>query len=509
MVHPFGCKWRSRIPAVMLVCVSASAAADDVTVEVQPSSISVLPSYSQVQAIVALKNASSSDTVRSVTLTWLTNDGFSIAAGPPSSKMARPGQSILWPLIIKNVNHSHLPGTIVFDAAYLTTGASPRHIFKPLSLSSEADGSPKPVEASLDGNFDAIAQNRPGYGSLLVTNNSNLPMHIDANPIVPTQIFEQPPSQALDVAARSSIHIPVLIEANSQLTPGVYSVFYEINAQWNAGGHVEQRRLIVSKPATAGVFFESELLKALGVPSFLVLPGCLALFTMQLLLTLGVLGLKDQSKAPASIAWLTSLKVTDPGFWIVSITFSGFFALVYTRFGNNYIIRYGVTDLENVWMWSIGIGLVAYFAIALWTLRHRRLYVPSRTDPPLTILEKMSRNGASAQPSKVGFQLSGVLRRMFVIEQIEDEQTLVWVAPPIVVTWAESALARTEQQTFDQNLNDAVGPQALVQQIREAMKNGYVTSVNWNLAEAVPNPYHLKIESITQWLPPERMVSSA
>jgi hypothetical protein len=101
------------------------------------------------------------------------------------------------------------------------------------------------------------------------------------------------------------------------------------------------------------VFYESDLLKLLGVPSFLLLPGCLFLFSMQILLAIGILGLKNDSNSK-----LSQRAVNSPGFWIIAISFSAVFTWADSiLMKDNNLLRHGAPDLRNVWPASIGVGL--------------------------------------------------------------------------------------------------------------------------------------------------------
>jgi hypothetical protein len=456
-----------------------------VGLEIQPNSIPVSISYSEVQARVILKNPTSSA---------ITNDGFEVEIGAQPTTSLAASHSLVWPIKIRNLKR--IPGTVLLDAEYRDPKGSTQHVFATVSIASEPDGSSKAVEASIEGNFDAVSEQRPGAGFLLVTNNLTVPIQVSVQAQVPTNTFVTPVVSAFEVPRRSVVAKEIKLNAQKQLTPGTYPVVFELTAQWNTGASTEKRRLVVSKQANAGVFFESEVLKALGVPSLLVLPGCLVLFTMQLLLTLGVLGLKNDSKLP-------QLTVSSPGFWIIAISLSGVFAVLYTfTTGHNYIIRYGPEDLRNVWLASIVVGLVIYLLIAGLTSKHRREYIPTANDSPTTILKKLSKNRLSILRPKVQFKLNGVDLDGYVIEQLDDEQTKVWVIPPIGAEWDSTQDALNAQQKFQKGVDGRSDPETLARQLEDAMQKNQV-SVRWGAQKAIPNPFHLKVEAITSYGQPD------
>lgn len=298
------------------------------------------------------------------------------------------------------------------------------------------------------------------------------------------------------------------------ITPGVYPAEFEIIAKWNWAGQTEQRDLIVNQQVTLGVFFESDLLKLLGIPSFLLLPGALILFTMQLLLAFNVFGAKNESKLP-------DLGVTTPGFWILAITLSAMFAPIYIwRTGHNYLIRYGMEDLIYVWIWSILVGLVLYLFIAGFArlIRHKR--IPTAQDDQITTLERMARNKLGVVVPEVRFTINNVAWKGFQIEPLEDGMTMLWVAPQIRAEWGEEHEALEAMAEVNALLNAAQTPisringqrvdkheitRRIAVKLKDAKKKDQV-NLKWEpraVVQGQPSniacPQHIKIDSVTEY----------
>jgi len=322
------------------------------------------------------------------------------------------------------------------------------------------------------------------------------------------------PIPRFQIPPRSTVRKAVKINAESRVTPGVYPAQFEVSAYWNWVGKPEERHLIVTKTATLGVFFESELLKALSIPSFLVLPGCLVIFTMQMLLAFNVLGAKNESKLP-------DLGVTTSSFWILSITYSGIYAVLYIALmKNNYLLRYGLEDLVRVWLSSILIGVVLYLLIAGITQKRRRERVPTATDDEVTVLRKMSRNGLGLVVPEVRFTLNNIAWRGFAIEPIKDGNTLLWVAPPIATEWGANPAAVAAETAHNADLTMALNPAAadardvialrVADRLHEASSNNLV-EVRWDPqggpAAAIAGPMHIKTEAITSYMAPGRIIT--
>ncbi len=498
-----------RVLVVQFVvgCLLAGRAArcEGVTLEVQPATISVSPWYQQVDARVVLKNGSNSALAKP-RLAFFSNDGFQAQIGNPSADSLRVGESVVWPVRVTRIESARVPGTVQFEASFTAAASGAgQHAFATLSVVAADSTPPKPVEISLEGTFDAIAQHRPGLGYLLVTNNLDVPVTITGVEVKNPESVQPGSEQKFTpvvVAAHSTGETGVTLEAASKLTPGTYVVLLDVSAEWDRYGHHESRHLIVSRPVSVGIFFESDLLKLLGVPSFLLLPGCLFLFTMQLMVTLGVMGVKNVSRLP-------QLPVTSSGFWIIAVTFSGLFAyLYYLATGTNYLDRYGVDDLRNAWLWSIAIGLGFYLAIGLITKKWREARVPTTQDEPIPMLRKMSKHGVGVEVVPVKYTLNKEELRGYPAERIEDDQTLLWVVPKITVVWEDSEEARKAQSAFEQQVNARRKPHELADALERAVRDKQAT-VSWSAAAgAVAHPYHLKVEAIAGYLTPEVIVDS-
>jgi hypothetical protein len=403
---------------------------------------------------------------------------------------------------IMEVDKARLPASVLFDVLYTTDDGTKEHAYAPLAIKLTDAGQQKPIEISVHGTFDSIATNRPGLGYLLVTNNLDVPVNITRIDILLPSSLELPGNKKPDpfiVPPRSAMRQTIELDAAASVSPGKYSVPFELQAEWDALGHHESRSLVVNQDVTVGVFFESEILRALGVPSFLLLPGCLFIFTMQLLLAFGLFGLTNDSKVP-------DLPLTSPGFWILSVTYSSGFAVAYRYFtGADYLVRYGAADLMRVWLSSIGIGVMFYVIVALIVTSLRKNRVPRATDDQITILRKMSKHARKVVNGVVTFILNGVDLRGYPVERIEDGQTLVWVASKIVTQWDPAAAAQTARGNFETQINNRDSLDVLAGSLEEARGQGWV-QIRWNTEDSIPDPYHLKIESITSYLPQEVII---
>ncbi len=470
-----------------------------VTLELQPSAVAVSPWYRQIESRMILINGSDTP-ISNLALNILTNDGFEVEVSGEAPRSVAPGHSFAALVYVKNLKRGRLPGSVQIEVGY-DVGAA-RHLnHATLNITAAVDtAAAKSVEVVLQGTFDSISENRPGIGYLLVTNNIDVPVAVaDVTVRTPPGIKDLPQIEPFPVAPYSAAEKEIKLMAESRLTPGKYPLLIDVRAEWERSGHRHSRNLVVAKDVNLGIFFESELLKLFGIPSFLLLPGCLFLFSMQLLVTLGVLGVKNESRLP-------KLTPATTGFWIVAVTFSGLFAYFYYQLtGTNYLMMYGVNDLRNVWLSSVVLGSLTYLVVGKATEKSRTNRVPTALDDPIAILRKISRQGIGILASPVSFDLNKVSLRGFLAERVEDEQTLVWVVPKIVTRWEQSKEALDAQAQLEEFINARANPDNIAASLTE-WKEKNLVAVSWLPVNAVPNPYHLKVDSITGYLPAEMMI---
>jgi hypothetical protein len=512
-IRRIGLRWLG----VIWLFFPGAARSGDIALELHPPSIAVPAWQDEAEAWVVLNNGSATN-IADPSLEFFSNDRLGVRIGPASATNAAPGASLSWLIRVTNLANARVPGAIQFESGFVSANRRARQqAFATLPVSLAAgEGEETPIGMRLEGAFDAIATSRPGEGYLVITNNLDVPVKLlrlivqgpesikesggaysCASSIEsrlgagePASVGSSNAPAAVTVAAHATYPVPIQLHAQGRVTPGAYSVLLELPVEWVSGGRPQTRSVILAKQVTVGVFFESELLKALGVPSFLVLPGCLFVFTIQLLVSLGVWVMKNFSRLP-------QLGPASPGFWIIAITFSGLFAWVYTLVTRaNYLLRYGVDDLRNVWLSSILIAVVFYFLVALVTSKWRKSRIPAAHDDPITILRKMRhRHRDTIEIAPVKFQIDQVAYTGFPVESLEDDQTLLWVVPKIVTKWGATPEALTAKGDFEQKVDARAKPGELAESLAAAERKKLV-AVSWARDRFVPNPYHLKIESI-------------
>ena len=452
------------------------------SLQVQPSAISSAAPGFTAQARLVLTNPGT-DPLRKVTLTQFSNDGITVHFPSQGAGILAAKGQLEWPLTITVPASAHLPGTVVFDAAY-TSGSVVNHQYAALSV--QTDATLKNLDATLDGTPDPVSEQRPGALYLILTNNMDVPAQVNVSFDVPPSALDTPAVQPFAVPPRSTVAQKIALTAPFRVTPGNHPIAVNVDAIWQRNGTQEERRFALTKSITVGIFFESELLKALSIPSILVLPGCLVLFTMQLLFSAGWMGLKDDSQLP-------NLTVASSGFWILAIPLSAVFVPVYYLiFHVNLLLTYGVNDLLTIWVATLPLGILIYWVIGLRNREYRRDHVFSTSDTPAIVLEKLNRNGLSLERPQVKYKFNGLELFGFVLEEIRDGQTMLWVAPPILAEWGKDALA--VKGRYNEVINRTRKTADLLQVLNESPSS---VTLEFQKTGVIPNPYHIKIDSIT------------
>ena len=293
--------------ALLIVSMPADAAwSQTVTLEAQPSVVEIPPWGRQVEARIVLRNPGPDMLVRP-TIVAFTNDSLHVNIDQPTAAGLGRKDSLVWKVGLDQLDQARIPGSVQFEVTYGTAGeAGLQRLYTTVKVQASAP-TDKALEASVQGSFDTITEKREGTGYLLVTNSLDVPIQIRRVTILQpgrngaqaaSSSFRNPsvePNQ-FTVNERSSAIAEIALRAADAVTPGKQTVVFDVEAEWTNGGHRYTRHLMVNKEVNVGVFFESDLLKALGVPSFLLLPGCLFLFTMQLLLAAGLFGFGQEAR---------------------------------------------------------------------------------------------------------------------------------------------------------------------------------------------------------------------
>jgi hypothetical protein len=175
---------------------------------------------------------------------------------------------------------------------------------------------------------------------------------VDSN-ITVTQIDNLPIVIAPGNGANVSFNVSINSEGAFQ--SGEYPILFTINGVTQYSQR--QVQMTAVQTVTLGVVGESDLMKLLGIPSFLVLPGFLIVTTILVLYRLFSKKAYD-NKAVAPEFWLAAISLSIGLFFIYKPLTFLLTKMQILSHERDFLSGYGLTDLLVVWIISILIGIV-------------------------------------------------------------------------------------------------------------------------------------------------------
>lgn len=310
------------------------------------------------------------------------------------------------------------------------------------------------VSAEVLSSLAYLSDRQDGPVYVLIHNKSAVGVTVGKPEVVPLPDTEILPDSSLKGGTSlvappfSTVHYPLRVKARNRVRPGKHLLVMTIPLEWMDGARSVKQSLVLSRELEVGVFGESDILKLLGVPSLLVLPGFLIVMTFALLWQFVPI---RQRAANAEFA----LKAKEADFWFVAITLSLGVAMVsYLALGGWFLTDYGLLDVIKVWIESIMVGAAGYFAWEFWMReRDRRaaarvkkreaadraaesLRTPATEDDPTTLLAKVGRRGDRLPRRAVQVELRGKQLTLFPVAD-DGQAPQIWLVPPVRVEWNE------------------------------------------------------------------------
>jgi hypothetical protein len=524
------------------LCLSqqASAATDAVTIDLTPSSIA-LGAGETSHVLVILRNPGDSE-ISNVEVKSLSDLDLTVEPdGAVSHSIPAHGVSA-WPMRISQKTPGRSVGKLIFWVTFSTgdPGRASGASFASLDVTEHAlmDVN-KLVAMKLESAVSQFDQKHPAYLYLVVTNASTTPVTVttvraDRPPflfLIPKpagdpatwDLDEQCKSKSVNVASpiqaivppSASKTFPVIACASNNAPIGTQRVILDADLTWIDNGKTRTSTISVAGTLPISVLGESDLLKLIGVPSFLFLPGFLALATFAAL-------------------WSRTLSASDPELKlstaetaVAAVTLSIVSAIVYPHFPGNrdYLSGYGLEDIFRVWFGSILFGVAAWTILfAVVSLRRRAVEMqrareaavaaemeakrvkeitPTKQDTPLQILARMALLSLPCPPPQALVSLAGTPQvRAFVVVPGGAVGQQVWVAPPIELRpkagtaqeWSRKELIEKLKQ--DRIFEDLRGLTVL---LTAATRAGW--ELSWGESGAIVGPTPLQQAGVTPTTP--------
>jgi hypothetical protein len=292
------------------------------------------------------------------------------------------------------------------------------------------------VEAKVESNIGTINENRPGSAALVLINPRETAVHVGeltvSAPDATNVSLTCPDGTELkvdggnsgtardcprDIAPRSQEILPLRLQAVDTLAPGPRTMLVKVTANGSAS---ESQSVVASTPLTVDVFAESDILKAVGVPVFLLLPGVIIVLTAWFLIkhvspwrqVAGDVEIGDVVSAATATAILglaVSLVVALVYPWLTETFIPGS--------ERDYLKAYGFRDFYYVIGYSFAIAVLVWAIASGGFILARWLFVPWPYDKPEALLRKIGLRGIAGggtrftrvaiDPSGQGLELGG------------------------------------------------------------------------------------------------------
>ncbi|GHH67340.1 hypothetical protein GCM10017673_14180 [Streptosporangium violaceochromogenes] len=432
----------------------ASAAAPELHLVLAPSRLRLAVGESAVVDVLATLPAGT--TMGDVLLSPVPSPYLSV--GTPDPRPLRPATG--WRLTVTMLSSAPTSHELVFTAR---REGSPRAVLAHLAVEPRAPRSPTEIlRVSVVAAQQELNEEQPVFMYVTIQNVASVPVTIRrvqgrassglkvcgtsgvsaSGPACPS---DRPTGRAGPALAVRSIRpgeatlVSFRIDATGQARAGDQSVVFDGAGDYVENAVTRQVAFVATHGVRYAVLGESSLLTAIGVPSFLVLPGFLALMSYRLVARRyntveGAISTLDVS-APEFLTLSTTLSVLAiPVFWAVTWLLGD---------AHTYLGGYGVRDLVAVWMGSVVVGLLSFGFPRLVLLLRENRRTPRPTDTPRRLLSRLGAAGASVILPRVRVTWGGPggtqANQFYRVGTRSPSDDRVWLVPGVHYSFAPEA----------------------------------------------------------------------
>jgi len=449
--------------------IGAAEPAAAITLEAVPGTIKLAAAEKGRVAVIARNNWSVP--VRVIKLDYIASDGLSLAVSrsDPETSFIAPGSALRWIIEVAQTNAAHDAGEIQFFLDYSPIETTPETQTSNTIRATttvqrvQAGGLDRAMDARAESAMKMLEDPNSGVVFVVVHNKANFPISIRSIDIVASaEIDASWKSGANNTVVGPQCEQPFAVEikAKDAILPGKYLLLFTVNADWSEEGSQRAGSAVVKYEFDAGILGSSAMLTAIGVPTFLLLPG----FLMIIVFVTVWKWWKERTAI--------SLDVKSPEFWALAIILSLTTALFYPIItGRNYLKGYNFRDVCYVWFGSAGAALFVC-GILLLTLKaiqalkeeKARLRRFSSEDSPLEVLRKLALNNAGFKLTQGDIMFDGKPETAFVLP--ENPGAGATVAPAIELS-TPSDLPPETSAALDALLEQGDAPGALINFIEQ------------------------------------------
>jgi hypothetical protein len=473
---------------------------------VTPNSIALNPGEAAQVIVVANIPVT---TVQSVTLTAFTHAGAVVSIQDPAHSRQPLQGDLTWTITITRADPGSPTGKVFLRANYLMqTGGGP--VVAGVSTASVEiqdrvqEAMDKVVIANLETALDSIQDLQSRQAFVVVKNISRVPItvtRIVAWPIPMITSTVQDLGSGYPLAPQETHPFTMTLNAGDAVQTGKHLLVVQMDAEWTLNGQRMTGSTVLNKEFQAGVFGESAILQATGIPSLMLLPGFLFLITLTLIV---------------KYTWKKSLLDLDfkkPEFWYIAITISLLAVWGYPTLTGPFLSRvlgqpmssrdllqgYGFNDILLLWLGAVVFGLLVwavgstllYMALkvreaqaadrARQERQRRERLIPTRNDLPLIILRKIANNRKGLDLEQKRYIRGNESQPVFVLPTGYPEEGKVWVAPRIKINWRNADEEQKDQ--LDKARADAQSIRDLIDMLEEWQnRQDPIVELGWDKA---------------------------
>ncbi|MCB9712790.1 MAG: hypothetical protein H6712_02980 [Myxococcales bacterium] len=480
--------------------IGRARAADPVTLEIHPASVAVCPGRTTRAQVIA-RNPTDA-VLTNARLSWTRDASPSVTSDPTIDGAFElgPHSEAAWLLSLRQDEATLVPGLVHLQLEYTAANTARVAVAQLDVAQQDQEALAELVQLEIHTALQHLDDGGSGVIHLVLRNVSAAPLRVDGVSTRAPSFVELRDDGAWPVtlAAGDSYTVSYALQGADTVRPGKHELLFEAQVEATVHGCLHKGHLVAAHELEAGVYGESAILTALGIPSILLLPGFLMLLTASLLWKLG---LRPPKAAPASEF---PLAAKDALFWAVAIGLSLGAA---ATLGTDLREGYGLGTIQWLWGRSVCIGAAGYLLVVaimagvVWArtrwLAQRQW--SSRAMSPIAILRKLHARGEG--PIKP-YTDDGKL----VVLAADEEGA--WVCAPIEVEWKNDTEEKTQiRDRIEEVAEDPSGScEDLARLLEEGERIGAVTvrhpktSVRRLQPSALgPNPRPRPI--IREWLP--------
>jgi hypothetical protein len=438
----------------------ASADSMPVTLAVTPDSLLLAPGES-AQVIVTASIPVT--TVHSITLSAHAGTGVTYTIHDPARTRPPIQGDLAWTVEIARTGAEQPAGKVHFRADYQLQ-TSDGQLMPGIAIASldvqdrTPDAVDKVIRATIETALDTIQDQQSRQVYVVVENISRVPVTVTgiaAWPIPNIDAVVEDLDAGWPLAPQQSHPFSMTLTAGDSVQPGKHLLVVQVDTEWTQGGQRTAGSLVLNKEFQAGVFGESAILAATGIPSLLLLPGFLFLTGLLLFVkwSWGKTLLELDFKKPPF--WYWAITISLVAVWLYPFVTGPLLSVLLGRAtpSRDLVQGYGFNDILMLWLgavllgfivWAVGsTGVVIYQAIRkAYSRRRERLdqrlramRVPSEDDRPIDALTKLANNGKTLDDlTRLVYPKGDPNPQVvFGLPTSFPEEGKTWVAPGIVL----------------------------------------------------------------------------